>query len=429
MLHKPGCDPSEEAKGKEFKNKGVCQSCNQYLCKECHTVCGRNTSNTAEGRMIQTGDDLQNPMSEKPTSHDTYGDHPHYLQDQLCCDHITLIGSASCCTSQSTCDTNRVSFVPDIKIPNPMTVSAGHVGTTKQHDRSRPEEQQVLLGQIKATQIGTFNVKLKEDVNECSITGIAITSSGLKLWVDYYNDKVKLFSHDMRFLSSVTVAGNPWDITMVNDREAVVTVKWYLDFLEVAGGQLRIKDTIKMSIMCAGITYSKDKLFVTAGAQGTPTEVRALDLRGIEQWSVGKSSFEQWSVGQPLFKIAGYICSNSDGRWLVVTDHEKKTISVLNANTDDVIASRQLEKKRDWLSNWGSAVGISVDSFDNIFVCKNHEILVLSADLMNEHVLFNLDDTAIGDKRWSAFIAYDQNKHQLIISRSFDSNVVCLQLS
>ena len=146
------CDPSEEARGKEFKNKGVCQSCNQHFllkCSEFHTVYGRNTSNTAEGRTIQTGDDLQNSMSEKPTSNDTYGDHPHYLQDQLCRDHGTLIGSACCCTSQSMCDTKRVSFVPDTKIPNPMTVTAGHVGTTMQHDRSRPVEQQALLGQIK----------------------------------------------------------------------------------------------------------------------------------------------------------------------------------------------------------------------------------------------------------------------------------------
>ena len=413
--------PPEEGRGKEFKSKGVCQSCNQYFllkCSECHTVYGRNTSNAAECRLIQTGDDLQNSMSEKPTSNDTYGDHPHYLQDQLCWDHGTLISSACCCTSQSMCDTKSVSFVPGTTIPNPMTVSAGHVGTTKQHDRSRPVEPQALLGQIKATKLGTFNVKLKEDVNDCHITGIAITSSGLKLLVDCYNDKVKLFSHDMRFLSSVTVAGNPWDITIVNDREAVVTVRWSLVFLEVAGGQLRIKDTIKMSIMCAGITYSKDTLFVTAGARGIPTEVKALDLRGIEQWSVGQSMFE----------IAGYICSNSDGRWLAVTDHDKKSITVLDAITGDVITSRQLEKKRDWLSNWGSGVGISVDSFDNIFVCRNHEILVLSEDLMNEHVLFNLGDTAIGDMTFRV-IAYDQNEHQLIISHYANNSVICLQLS
>ena len=222
----------------------------------------------------------------------------------------------------------------------------------------------------------------------------------------------------MRFLSSVTVAGNPWDITIVNDREAVVTVRWYLVFLEVAGGQLRIKDTIKMSIMCTGITYSKDTLFVTAGARGIPTEVKALDLRGIEQWSVGQSMFE----------IAGYICSNSDGRWLAVTDHDKKIITVLDASTGDVITSRQLEKKRDWLSNWGSGVGISVDSFDNIFVSRNHEILVLSEDLMIEHVLFNLGDTAIGDMTFRV-IAYDQNEHQLIISHYANNSVICLQLS
>ena len=43
----------------------------------------------------------------------------------------------------------------------------------------------------------------------CDITGIAITPSGQRLLVDCENQKVKLFSQDMRFLSSVTVSGDP----------------------------------------------------------------------------------------------------------------------------------------------------------------------------------------------------------------------------
>ena len=98
---------------------------------------------------------------------------------------------------------------------------------------------------MKATEIGTFNVKTEEDNNICDITGIAITPSGQRLVVDYNNKKVKLFSQDMRFLSSVSVSGYPWDITMVNDRQAVVTVEQSLVFLEVTDTQLRIKHTIK----------------------------------------------------------------------------------------------------------------------------------------------------------------------------------------
>ena len=80
----------------------------------------------------------------------------------------------------------------------------------------------------------------------CYITGITITPSGQRLVVDSKNRKVKLFSPDMTFLSSVQLPGGPWDITMVNDREAVVTVGKSLFFLEVTDIQLRIKQATRM---------------------------------------------------------------------------------------------------------------------------------------------------------------------------------------
>ena len=180
--------------------------------------------------------------------------------------------------------------LPDIKFPISLkTSAAGTVGSTQQHGNTRsgaqqaagtvgtiqhqghtgsgaPQvkaTQQVSLGQMKAKEIGTFDVRTDEDNKTCHITGITITPSGQRLVVDKNNRKVKLFSQDMRFLSSVSVPDNPWDITVVNDREAVVTVGYSLVFLEAAGRQLRIKHTIKLSFDCLGTTHSNGKLFVT----------------------------------------------------------------------------------------------------------------------------------------------------------------------
>ena len=289
--------------------------------------------------------------------------------------------------------------------------AAGTVGTT-QHQGSRRGAQQVKatqqasLGQIKATQIGTFNVKIAEDDTVCYITGITITPSGQRLVVDSNNGKVKLFSPDMRFLSSVSVPERPWDITMVNDREAVVTVGQSLVFLEVTDRQLRIKHTITLSFDCSGIIHSNGKLFVTGY-----TTIHALDLRGTKLWSVGRSLFKS------LFKDALYVSSNNDGRWIAVTDYGKRTITILDTNNGAVITSRQLK-------DCNSLTGVSVDMSDNIFVCANTNIVVMSSDLQNEHVLFNMGGGV------PEAIAYDKMKHQLIISHSayFDS-VRCLQLS
>ena len=316
--------------------------------------------------------------------------------------------------------------LPDIKFPISLKASvAGAVGTTKHHGNTSPGSQQAAgtvgttqqkvhtgpgapqvkatqqasLGQIKATQIGTFNVEIDEDDTVCCITGITITPSGQRLVVDLKNRTVKLFSQDVRFLSSVLVPEYPYDITMVNDREAVVTVEKSLVFLEVTDTQLRIKHTINLSFDCLGITHNNGKLIVSAR-----NRIHALDLQGTKLWSV-----EQF-----LFTNTRYVSSNSDGRWVAVTDYDKRTITILDTNNGAVITSRQV-KNCNWLR------GVSVDMSDNIFVCATPNTVVLSSDLKNEHVL--LKDS------WPQAIAYDKMKHQLIISQWSNNSVRCLQLS
>ena len=189
---------------------------------------------------------------------------------------------------------------------------------------------------------------------------------------------------------------------MVNDREAVVTVEKSLVFLEVTDTQMRIKHTIEMPFHWYGITHSNGKLFVS-----DYTTIHALDLRGNELWSVGQS----------LFQTAWYVSSNSDCRWISVTDRDKKTIAILDTNNGAVITSRKLK-------NCYRLRGVSFDMSDNCFVCAGHNIVVLSSDLKNKHVLFKMGDP------WPQAIAYDKMKHQLVISKGFNEDTVsCLQLS
>ena len=88
------------------------------------------------------------------------------------------------------------------------------------------------------------------------------------------------------------------------------------------------------------------------------------------------------------------------------------------ANNGAVITSRQLEK-----TTGRSFLGVAVDTSDNIFVCGRKEILVMSGDLKNERVLFNMGDND------AQAIAYDGTKHQLMISQYANDSVCCLQLS
>ena len=291
----------------------------------------------------------------------------------------------------------------DINFPSHIKGSIRPVSPSNRGGLPKLKSTKSSFGQIKARQIGIYNVRTKTDNITCDITGVAITSCGQKLFVDRNNDSVKLFSQDMRFLSSVHVL-HGWDITMLNDMEAVVTNgRSLVVFLEVANEKLRIKQTIYLSFNSYGITHNKYNLICTDERQ-----LHVIDRQGSEQLLGGQSSF----------KDSIYICSNSDGRWIVATDIGKNTITGLDANNGAVITSRQLEK-----TTGGSYLGVAVDTSDNIFVCGDNEIIVMSGDLKNERVLFNMGDNA------ARAIAYDEMKHRLIISRGVNDSVCCLQLS
>ena len=275
----------------------------------------------------------------------------------------------------------------DINFPSHIKGSTRPASPSNRGGWPKLKSTKSSFGQIKARQIGNYNVRTKEDRYKCYITGVAIASCGQKLFVDNRNRKVKLFSRDMRFLSSVQVSG--FDITTLNDMEAVVTSGKYLSFLEVANEKLKIKHTINLSFDSCGITRSKDNLICTDLHQ-----LHVIDRQGSEQLLGRRSQFNN----------SRYICSNSDWRWIAATDSGKKTITVLDANNGAVITSRQLEKTTGW-----SNLGVAVDTSDNIFVYGDKEIIVMSGDLKNERVLLSKTDNI------PQAIAYDGSKHQLII--------------
>ena len=58
--------------------------------------------------------------------------------------------------------------------------------------------QSVALTQLKGRFLKRHYVKLSDDKNDCWIIGMAITNDGRRLLVDHDNNKVKLFSQDMK---------------------------------------------------------------------------------------------------------------------------------------------------------------------------------------------------------------------------------------
>ena len=261
------------------------------------------------------------------------------------------------------------------------------------------------LSQITAAKQGSYNIKLRNDTNDCFITGMAISTDRRILMTDNSNNKVKMFSHDMKFLSSVSVPDKPRDIAVTSEREAVATTKnKSLVILDISDSQLSIKATTQLSYDVRGISRYNDKLVVTS-PDSKPPSVKLIDQTGRVYWSV--SSHQQ---GQPLFSRPLYVNSPGDGRssTVIVTDWSNSTLTLLNGDTGEVITRHQLKERKD-------PEGVTTDSTGNVYVCycRTSEVAVLSGDLSEEKTLLSVQD---GLGILPQVIVYDDEAHQLIIS-------------
>ena len=267
--------------------------------------------------------------------------------------------------------------------------------------KSQSARQSVALTQLKGRKLRSYNVKLSDDRKECWITGMAITNDGRRLLVDSNNKKVKLFSGDMKLLSSLSLS-DPRGIAVISDKEAVVTTDYKsLVLLNISARHLSINTTTRVPYDVAGISRYGGKLAVTS-YYPKPASVKLIDKTGRVYWSV--SSDDQ---GQSLFSFPQYVTSDIERSTVTVTDLDSKTLTVLNGDTGAIIKRRSVKDK--------SPVGVTTGPSGNIYVCyyDKREVAELRGDLAEERILLSQQD-GLGDRLWS--IAYDKSCGQLITS-------------
>ena len=137
----------------------------------------------------------------------------------------------------------------------------------------------VALTQLKGHKLRSCNIKLPDDREECWIKVIAITNDGRRLLVDSNNYKVKLFSRDMKLLSSLSLS-DPRDIAVISDKEAVVTTdNESLKLLDISGSKMSINDTTRVPYDVDGISKYGEKLAVTSYSSNPPS-VKLIDKTG-----------------------------------------------------------------------------------------------------------------------------------------------------
>ena len=114
-----------------------------------------------------------------------------------------------------------------------------------------------------------YNVRVAGDASVCNITGACALSSVEYLFVDNDNHKLKLFTPDFRFITSLDVSRYPFDVSCTGEHEAAVTVdnnddKHEILLVRVQAGKMVKTRTITLQHTCRGLAHHAGQLYVTA---------------------------------------------------------------------------------------------------------------------------------------------------------------------
>ena len=270
-----------------------------------------------------------------------------------------------------------------------------------------------------------YSVKVKNDVDNCWIMGIAITKYGRRLMVDFNNKKVKMFTRDMEFLSSVNFLDWPWDVAVISDKEAVVCLEAkMLSILDISKRQLCVTATIKAPCFVKNLSAYNDKLVVT-NQFSCPVSVKMIDVKGHLYWTSSlKQNADQRSQSNKWKDQAQYK--------IIVADRDSSTIHALNADTGETLSTCEVPGKEPQ--------DVAIDLKGNVYVAfmNTSEIAVMSNDLSEYRILFSHkglvkskllthENRLSGEKPYA--LAYDETSCELLVSYVQSNKVDCYTLT
>lgn len=272
--------------------------------------------------------------------------------------------------------------------------------------------------EIKAVEQASYSIKDTNDELFCFVSGMAVTKDKNIIIADRVNCKIKMFTEEapffgsktLKLLSCVTVPQQPFDVTVVNDKESVVTTdSMELVILDMEK-QMVIKSSVQLDFDVKGITSYDDKLIVTCPTKDLPS-VKMIDKAGKIYWSVSTNV-----QGEGLFKEPNYVSVWNNGvkiSTVIVSDSLKNTLTLLKVETGEITATRQLNEK-------SKPRAVCVDKSGIIFVCNlgTHQVSVLSPDLSEEIALVSLD--------YAQVVEYNIASDQLIVACSSDKELITI---
>ena len=351
--------------GRTMEGTFYCRDCKDYMCSQCE-MHHRKVKATRYHKVIiikqsptQTSGASNKPNKIKQSNAE------NKLQNGL--EHNRQskneATSAEEFTSSKNMSTPAEDFFP-VKITQP-SVSR----------KPKPKIGKAFLQAI-VTPFTTVNIKHSSDENEPFVKGLAFLERGELLIADYNNKKLKLLESTLKTKSTLVCPGSPYDVALINDNEAVVTLtdKQKLLFVKIIFPFMKCERSVKLNNDCKGVDVADDHIYVACSVAEDKPEVIILDLTGHVQRVID------------IQKIAGnvstlsHITLNPEGTKLYLTGLNQ--LLCLSIDGDVVFQCSDPES------------GIVVDGEDSTLVCSccTCRILVVRPDGTKEQTLLSARD-------------------------------------
>ena len=230
----------------------------------------------------------------------------------------------------------------------------------------------MAAGTLNLTRQRVTNVRIPSDERPCWITGLDTTTAGQLILTDLNNSNVKLFSPDGELISSLRLSELPWDVTVVDECTAAVSM-WVSSEIVILdlgpGGQLSVRRSISLDGPAREITCYKNNLIIACYGS-----VRMINMEGELQWSTGSPDEQLLVSGEYLTVRSGFGPAT-----VVVSDPVKHTITVLDADSGKLIKVCDVEGRMP--------AGITVDNYGTVYVSyfRTREIGVWSGEMVGRY--------------------------------------------
>lgn len=230
-------------------------------------------------------------------------------------------------------DINPVGNVRRVDSRSAAEAKAGSTATNIVESTSlnvSAQTEQICMSDAKAFRLADIKVESTKIRRDSWFTGIAFSPPNLLLLADFNNESVFCVNCEVSFVSSYLVLpGSPWDITIMSQDEAAVTMPGskFIQIISFRKG-LSTGGTIAVQGKCYGIAATAEKLLVSFV---NPGKVEVLDHYGATLHTIS-TDFH----GNILFKWPYYVkvATVKDQEVMFVSDRETNSVTKMSMYGD-----------------------------------------------------------------------------------------------